>query len=159
MRRLEDNAFLLLSNKAGVVAHLHTSWSEWNGYRFFIEAYGDRGMAGGYYAPMSAMLISMDRPGGSRRVKRNLYPFAAVREKLFGWQSTAVRAFAEELQDFVALTQGRRERMLIASSEDGLRVLLIANAVYQSTLAPDFIALPPIPHGGSVKAGFTHFGK
>ena len=144
---VEDNAFLLLSNKAGVVAHLHTSWSEWNGYRFFIEAYGDRGMAGGYYAPMSAMLISMDRPGGRRRVKRELYPFVAVREKLFGWQSTAVRAFAEELQDFVALVQGRRERALIASSEDGLRVLQIANAVYQSKVTADFIALPAIPHG------------
>jgi len=144
---VEDNAFVLLSNKAGVVAHLHTSWSEWKGYRFFIEAYGDRGMARGYYAPMSAMLIAMNRPGGSRRVKRELYPFVAVREKLFGWQSTAVRAFAEELQDFVALVQGRRERALIASSEDGLRVLQIANAVYQSTVTADFIALPTIPHG------------
>jgi len=144
---VEDNAFVLLSNKAGVVAHLHTSWSEWKGYRFFIEAYGDRGMARGYYAPMSAMLITMDRPGGSRRVKRELYPFVAVREKFFGWQSTAVRAFAEELQDFVALTQRRRERTLIASSEDGLRVLQIANAVYQSRVTADFIALPTIPHG------------
>jgi predicted dehydrogenase len=144
---VEDNAFLLLSNKAGVVAHLHTSWSEWKGYRFFIEAYGDRGMARGYYAPMSAMLISTDRPGGRRRVKRELYPFVAVREKLFGWQSTAVRAFVEELQDFVALAQGRRERVLIASSEDGLRVLQIANAVYQSTVSADFIALPAIAHG------------
>jgi predicted dehydrogenase len=144
---VEDNAFLLLSNKAGVVAHLHTSWSEWKGYRFLIEAYGDRGMARGYYAPMSAMLISTDRPGGRRRVKRELYPFVAVREKLFGWQSTAVRAFAEELQDFVALAQGRHERVLIASSEDGLRVLQIANAVYQSTVSADFIALPAIAHG------------
>jgi predicted dehydrogenase len=143
---VEDNAFVLLSNKAGVVAHLHTSWSEWKGYRFFIEAYGDRGMARGYYAPMSAMLISMDRPGGRRRVKRELYPFVAVREKLFGWQSTAVRAFAEELQDFVALAQGRRERMLIASSEDGLRVLQIANAVYQTSVTADFIVLPAVPH-------------
>ena len=71
----------------------------------------------------------------------------AVREKLFGWQSTAVRAFTEELQDFVALVQGRRERMLIAGSEDGLRVLQVANAVYQSTVTADFIALPAIPHG------------
>jgi predicted dehydrogenase len=144
---VEDNAFVLLSNKAGVVAYLHTSWSEWKGYQFFIEAYGDRGMARGCYAPMSAMLITMDRPGGRRRIKRELYPFVAVREKFFGWQSTAVRAFAEELQDFVALTQRRRERTLIASSEDGLRVLQIANAVYQSRVTADFIALPAIPHG------------
>jgi len=150
---VEDNAFVLLSNKAGVVAHLHTSWSEWKGYRFFIEAYGDRGMARGYYAPMSATLIAMERPGGSRRVKREFYPFVAVREKLFGWQGTAIRAFAEELQDFVALVQGRRDRALIASCEDGLRVLQIANAVYQSTPTADFIALPAIPHGASVKVG------
>jgi len=47
----------------------------------------------------------------------------------------------------VALTQRRRERTLIASSEDGLRVLQIANAVYQSRVTADFIALPTIPHG------------
>ena len=69
-----------------------------------------------------------------------------AREKLFGWQSTAIRAFAEELKDFVALAQGRGEQTLIARSEDGLRALQIANAVYEITAATDFIALPSIPH-------------
>ena len=70
-----------------------------------------------------------------------------AREKLFGWQSTAIRAFAEELKDFVALAQGRGEgRTLIATSEDGLRALQIANAVYEISAATDFLALPAIPH-------------
>jgi predicted dehydrogenase len=137
---VEDNAFVVLRNQAGVLGHLHASWSEWKGYQFFVEAYGDRGMARGYYAPMAAMLIAMDRPGGNRRIKRKFYPSIMVREKLFGWQSTAVRTFAEELQDFIALTQGRSERSVIARSEDGLRALQVANAVYNGTVTMDLIA-------------------
>ena len=144
---VEDNAFAVLSNKAGVLGHLHTSWSEWKGYQFFVEAYGDRGMARGSYAPMSATLITLDRPRRKRRVRREFYPLGMAREKLFGWQSTAIRAFAEELKDFVALAQGRGEgRTLIATSEDGLRALQIANAVYEISAATDFLALPAIPH-------------
>jgi predicted dehydrogenase len=45
---VEDNAFAILTNKNGVMGHFHSSWSEWKGYRFFVEAYGDRGMASAY---------------------------------------------------------------------------------------------------------------
>ncbi len=48
----EDNGFALMRNRQGAVASLHASWTEWTGYRFFIEAYGDRGMVRASYAPM-----------------------------------------------------------------------------------------------------------
>ncbi len=41
----EDNGFAILRNGDGAVATLQASWTEWKGYGFFIEAYGDRGMA------------------------------------------------------------------------------------------------------------------
>jgi predicted dehydrogenase len=127
---VEDNAFAVLSNDKGVVGFLHSSWSEWKGYHFYVEAYGDHGMARAYYAPMSSTLITMDRPGGARRVRRNFYPAAIFREKLLGWQSTVIRAFVDELQDFVALAEGRAEDAIIARGEDGLRIAEIVEAVY-----------------------------
>jgi predicted dehydrogenase len=136
---VEDNAFALLRNSAGVVGHLHASWSEWKGYRFFIEAYGDCGMTRCYYTPMLFTLITMDRPGGRRRVQRKFYPFAMVRQKLFGWQITVVRTFVEEFQDFVALSEGRSASGIIARGEEGLRVAEIVEAVYHSTQT----VLPP----------------
>ena len=138
---VEDNAFVILTNRKGIVGHMHSSWSEWKGYRFFVEAYGDRGMALAYYAPMSSIVITMDRPGGKKRVKRGFYVGSIVQEKLFGWQSTVVQAFIEELSDFVELAEGRSSDGLIARGEDGLRLAEIIEAVYRSTETRDYISL------------------
>jgi predicted dehydrogenase len=128
---VEDNAFAVLSNDTGVVGFLHSSWSEWKGYHFYIEAYGNRGMARAYYAPMFSSLITMSHPGGTRHVRRNFFPATIVRERLFGWQSTVIRAFVEEFTDFVALAEGRGEAAIIARGEDGLRIAEIVEAVYR----------------------------
>ncbi len=138
---VEDNAFVILTNRKGIVGHMHSSWSEWKGYRFFVEAYGDRGMARAYYAPMSSIVITMDRPGGKKRVKRGFYVGSIVQEKLFGWQSTVVQAFIEELGDFVDLAEGCSSDGLIARGEDGLRLAEIIEAVYRSTETRDYISL------------------
>ena len=63
---VEDEAMALLRNEDGVVASIEASWDEWKGYRFHVEAYGDRGMARAYYAPMMATVVRMDRPGGQK---------------------------------------------------------------------------------------------
>ena len=143
---VEDNAFAVLTNSKGVVGFLHSSWSEWKGYHFFVEAYGDRGMVRAYYAPMSSTLITMERPGAARRVQRNFYPSAIFREKLFGWQSTVIRAFVEEFQDFVALAEGRDGSALIARGEDGLLIAEIVEAVYRGSREE------PVAHGPSTYA-------
>lgn len=129
--RSEDNAFVHLTNSDGVMGTLHSSWTEWKGYRFFVEAYGDRGMARAYYAPMFSQVITMEKPGGERQVKRKFYVEAIFREKFFGWQSTVIRAFAEELADFVSLANGGAAGQ-IAHAEDGVRSCVVPNAVYQS---------------------------
>lgn len=128
----EDNALALFRTADGVVGSLHSSWSEWKGYRFHVEAYGERGMARAYYAPMMATVIQLDKPGGRRTVKRHFYPGNIVREKLRGWQSTVVQAFVEELQDFVALAAGGTGSGRIATAVDGLRSIEVAQAVYSS---------------------------
>ncbi len=127
----EDNGFALLRGRNGAVATLHSSWSEWRGYHFWIEAFGDRGMARASYGPMMAAAVRLDRPGGVARRERKLFPWIAVREKLRGWQSTVRLTFEQELRDFLGLLEGKPGS--IADGVAGLRAVEIAHAVYASS--------------------------
>lgn len=139
--RVEDNGYAILTGDDGVVGTIGASWTEWKGYHFFIEAYGTHGMARASYAPMMSTLVTMDRPGGARKTRRNFYPGLILREKLKGWQSTAAQTLAEEMSDFIALTQGRAGGR-IASGACGLRAIEIAQAVYASSAGGGVITLP-----------------
>ena len=141
----EDNAMALFKSDKGVVCSLHASWTEWKGYRFHIEAFGDRGMARAYYAPLMSTVITMDKPGGARTIKRDFYPANIVREKLKGWQTTTVAALTEELDDFVELAEGRSGSGRIATGIDGLRSIEVGKAVYASGKAGHSITLDPLP--------------
>lgn len=127
----EDNGFALLRGENEAIATLHSSWSEWRGYRFSIEAFGDRGMARASYGPMMATAVRMERPGGPARRERKLYPWIAVREKLRGWQSTVRNTFEQELRDFLGLLEGKPGS--IADGVAGLRAVEIAHAVRASS--------------------------
>ena len=127
----EDNAVAILKGADGVSAFYQATWTEWKGYRFFIEAYGDRGMVRAYYAPMFNLLVTQERPGGPRKTERKFYPEIILREKLKGWTTTAYLSFQEELGDFLSLTRGSSSP--IADGWSGLRAVEIAHAVYQSS--------------------------
>jgi len=138
----EDNGFAILRSPAGKVATLHATWTEWKGYRFFVEAYGDRGMARAYYAPMFAMAIFMDEPGGRRRREFHFYPATIFREKFRGWETTTSLAFQDELRDFVKLARGEPFNALnLADDFAGFRAVEIANAVYESTASGEPVQL------------------
>lgn len=131
LRGSEDNGFALLRGENGKIATLHSSWSEWRGYRFSIEAYGDLGMARASYGPMMATAVRMQQRGGPARRERKLYPWIAVREKMQGWQSTVRLTFEQELRDFLGLLEGKPGS--IADGVAGLRAVEIAHAVYASS--------------------------
>jgi predicted dehydrogenase len=137
----EDNGFALMRSPQGKRAILHATWTEWKGYRFHIEAYGDKGMARAYYAPMMSMAVYLDKPGGRGRRKYNFYPLNIVKEKLSGWQSTTVKTLREEFKDFVALCAGQKG--IIADGFSGLRAVEIADAVYRSSEQRTAIRLTP----------------
>lgn len=139
--RVEDNGYAILTGDNGVIGTIGASWTEWKGYHFYIEAYGTHGMARAYYAPMMSTIVTMERPGAARKTKRNFYPKLILREKLKGWQSTAAQTLAEEMADFIALTQGRAGGR-IASAADGIRAIEIAQAVYASSASGGVVALP-----------------
>src|SRR5262249_39120190 len=130
----EDNGVAILRNPQGKYATLQATWTEWKGYRFYVEAYGSKGMAKAWYAPMFSMAVFMDEPGGPRRRKLNFYPGHILQEKLFGWQLTTEQSFRREFADFADLCAGKpADPIRIADGFAGLRAVEIANAVYQSS--------------------------
>lgn len=141
---VEDEGIALLKTASGITASIEASWNEWRGYRFHIEAYGDRGMARAYYAPMMASVVKLEQPGGSKNVQRNFYPKTILREKLRGWQSTVIDTFVEELSDFVAAAQGQQHSGRLAVAADGLRAVQIAHATYASEASRDCVELPAL---------------
>ncbi len=139
----EDNAVAIFRNPEGVAAQYLATWNEWKGYHIYIEAYGDRGMARGAYAPMENLLITQERPGAPRQTTRLRYPWVQLREKLWSWQTTALLSFREELQDFIALTQGK-SNVRIADGYAGLRAAEVAAAVRESTQRGHVVRLPAL---------------
>lgn len=136
--RSEDNGCAILRGANGKYATLQATWSEWKGYRFFVEAYGTKGMARAYYAPMFSMAVYSDETGGPRRRKFNFYPHLILQEKFIGWQRTTEQAFEQEFADFIRLCRPRRDELLISPSNiadgfAGFRAAEIAHAVYRST--------------------------
>jgi len=137
----EDNAMAVLKNPDGIAASYQATWTEWKGYGFFIEAYGDKGMVRAAYAPMRNTLITMDRPGGARVKTEHYYLQAMVREKIYSWKTTALQSFREELADFLQLVDGRRD-LTIADGYAGLRAAEVAEAVRHSSATGEAVTLP-----------------
>lgn len=139
----EDNAIAIYRNPEGIYASYHATWTEWKGYQFYIEAYGDKGMVRGGYAPMHNLLITQDSPGGRRTTIRKHYPMIQLREKLKTWHSTALLSFAGELEDFLALVDGRPSGLL-ADGYAGLRSVEVSRAVRESGQTREVIHLPAL---------------
>jgi predicted dehydrogenase len=127
----EDNAMAIFKSPTGVSAVYQATWTEWKGYRFFVEVYGDKGMVRGYYAPMQNLLVTHERPGTPRKKVRKFYPEIMLREKLKSWTSTALVSFQEELADFLRMVNG--EKTPLADGVAGFRAVEMANAVYESS--------------------------
>ncbi len=130
---VEETSFLQLQGQGGIVGTTQSSWTAWKGYRFAVEAYGDEGVAIAAYAPLYFRLIQVQRtPTFTRRSRTHLYPSTILREKLLGWQDTAIRAFVDEFSDFRHwITQGGQPGTL-ATGRDGQRAVEIADAAYRS---------------------------
>ena len=139
----EDNALAVFRNPDGIPAIYQATWTEWKGYRFYVEAYGNLGMVRGFYAPMRNVLITQARPGAARKTKRLLYPEIMVREKLGTWTTTALRSFTEELSDFLAVIDGESD-VRGADGYAGLRSVEVAAAVRESTKTLEAVHLAPL---------------
>ena len=139
VEKSEDNAVAILKGPGGVFASYQATWTEWKGYRFFLEAYGDRGMVRAYYAPMFNLLVTQEKPGARRRRQIKFYPEIIMREKLRGWQTTSLQSFREELADFLRMIRG--ERVPLADGWSGVRAVEVAHAVYHSSRTGEPVTL------------------
>ena len=127
----EDNGLAVLTARDGRWASLHASWTEWRGYRFWIQAYGEKGAVRASYGPLYAELAEVDSEGRPVRRERSFFPAVNVREKLGGWQATVVQSFADELADLTRRVEGADAPA--ATAFDGFRAVEIAHAVRRSS--------------------------
>jgi predicted dehydrogenase len=132
----EDNALAILETAAGVPAIYQATWSEWRGYRFSVEAYGDLGMARASIAPMTSVVV---KRSGARRYA--LYPWLNLREKVAGWQALARDSFAAEIRDFIGAIHGQGSAF--ADGDAGLRAVEVAAAARESSRSGDTVRLRP----------------
>ncbi len=139
----EDNAMAIFKTVDNIPVSYHATWSEWKGYHFSVEAYGDRGMVKGYYAPMFNLFVSRDPKTGRRQKKRKFYPEIILKEKFKGWESTSYDTFVKELNDFINMIDGKEVRL--AQGWDGARAIEIAQAVYDSEKSGQIVQLSTAP--------------
>ncbi len=127
---LEDNAFALFRSTEGKIASLASSWTEWAGYRFMIEAYGTKGFVRAAYPPMRATIGVNQRSGKPAHKRHLLFPLFQVKERMHGYWLTPRMTFVHEFEDFAQAIRTGGE--VFSSGFDGLRVNEMAYAVYES---------------------------
>ena len=118
---LEDNAFGLFRYPSGVVAALHTSWTQWKNL-FSFEVFGSRG---------ALVVEGLGRSYGPETLT------AHVRRAGGGVPETTHRVFEEgdaswrlEWSDFVRGVV--EETPMLGDAEDGLRAMAMLDALYRS---------------------------
>jgi predicted dehydrogenase len=113
------------------VASFHASWSEWRGYRWWIEIYGTRGCVRASYPPMLTLVTRLGKAGGRPRRRLYTFPWLQVVERLRSYRWTGLQSLTKELRAFVGATCG--EKNPLAVGLDGFRAVQIAHAVYDSS--------------------------
>lgn len=123
----EDNGFLLLRGPEGRTATLHASWTEWRGYRFQLELFGERGCIQVSCFPMLTTVTWTEARGGNTRKKTYTFPRTFLMEHLRSYRWVVVQSFVQELATWSRAIQG--EESDIATGEDGkLAVELVYRA-------------------------------
>ncbi len=127
---LEDNAFALFRSPDGKIASVSSSWTEWAGYRFMLEAYGTHGFVRAAYPPMRATIGVNQISGRPARKRHLLFPMFQVKERLYSYWYTSRTTFAREFGDFAQAIRNNTD--VFSSGDDGLRANQMAFAVYES---------------------------
>jgi predicted dehydrogenase len=135
----EDNGFALLKSPTGHIASVQASWSEWRGYRFYIEIYGTRGCVRASYPPMMAQTIHTDATDGRSRRRFYLFTKLQIVERIRSYRWTGVQAFIQELAAFARTVAG--EKTPLALGKDGFKAVEIAHAVYSTSASGKSVRL------------------
>jgi predicted dehydrogenase len=119
--RVEDNAFALLCTARGQVASLHASWTQWKNL-FSFEVFGQEGH------------LIVDGLGGSYGIEqltigRRILEGGAPKEEVLEFSGPDL-SWQAEWQEFTSAI--RENRQPLANGEDGLQVMRLIDAIYES---------------------------
>ncbi|MBZ0299517.1 MAG: Gfo/Idh/MocA family oxidoreductase [Anaerolineae bacterium] len=127
----EDNGFALFKSTDGKIAQVHASWTQWRGYKFWVETFGTRGYVRASYPPMLVEWGETPEPGIRSRKHYEFFPSFQVQERLKGWRWTIIQSFIHEVSDFVAGIHAGKQ--VAPTGRDGLRTMQMAHAIYRSS--------------------------
>ena len=118
---VEDNAFAMFKNRNGVVASMHTSWTQWKNL-FSFEIFGNNGYLiieglGGSYGPETLKI-------GKRRAKGG-----APDEEIIEFPGEDI-SWIEEWKEFISAIKDKREPL--GNGYDGYQAGRMIAAVYRS---------------------------
>ncbi len=120
MKPLEDNAFVLFRSRAGAVAFIHSSLTQWKNL-FSFQVYGDEG-----YAAVEGLGSSY---GVERAILGKKDLLAPFREEVIEFRGED-RSWQEEWKEFLSAVAGDREP--VGNSHDGVEAMRLVLAAYQS---------------------------
>ncbi len=135
----EDAAHALFRSADGKIATVRSSWTEWQGYGFAVEAYGTRGMVRASYPPMMLRVATAERDGSPIRRRTEIFPAFQIAERMRSWRWTLVESLAAEMAEFVSAIAAGRDPS--PSGRDGLRALEMAHAVYRSSESGETVGM------------------
>ncbi|MGA2362495.1 MAG: Gfo/Idh/MocA family oxidoreductase [Candidatus Aminicenantales bacterium] len=123
---VEDNAFALFRTKAGKLAMMHTSWSQWKN-KFLFEIFGEKGYLivdglGGSYGQERLII-------GTRKIGAKGYAGGPPEEKVIEYPGPDI-SWQEEWREFLSAVEEGREPL--GSGYDGLMANRMIEAVYRS---------------------------
>ncbi|WP_447974972.1 Gfo/Idh/MocA family protein [Nitrospira sp. Kam-Ns4a] len=130
---LEDNAFGLFRYASGVVASLHTSWTQWKNL-FSLELFGEQGSLsieglGGSYGPERLTTVIRNPSGGIPSVQEELFEGPDI-----SWQ--------REWEEFVgAVTEGSP---YLGTPADGIAAMTMIDALYRSARSGTAVGLQTV---------------
>ncbi|MEM3658651.1 MAG: Gfo/Idh/MocA family oxidoreductase [Candidatus Hadarchaeum sp.] len=122
---VEDNGMGIFRADDGRMAFIQSSWTEWSGY-MYMEVYGSEGSViidnrgektvntGKWIVTSTTTLTAKD---GSRQI--------------FDYSTEPPQSYELELKDFISCLESGRQP--IASGYDGMKVVEMVNAIYESS--------------------------
>lgn len=120
---VEDNGIGIIRDDKRIVS-IHSSWTEWSGY-MYMEIYGSEGYIKIDNRRSKSMLMVSDRRG--------------VVEKIYDYSLEPPTSYKRELEDYIYKVSKGEQPM--ASGEDGLKVVKIIEAFYESSEKGKFVEL------------------
>lgn len=117
----EDNAFVTLQYKNGLVANFHTSWTQWKNL-FCFEIFGTKGFLnihglGGSYGDETLTIGLRKRAGGVPIMRTQLY-------------QGADESWKKEWEDFISAI--RHRKFFMGNADEGVSVMKTLDGIYRS---------------------------